>query len=47
MTKYKTITQEQIDKWVLDDGDYMFDITMSANHLIDWFNNLLILPAST
>ena len=39
MTKFKTITQEQLDTWE-PDGEHCFDIELRVEHLIDWFNNL-------
>ena len=39
MTKFKTITQEQLDSWEWDDN-HMFDIQLRVKHLIDWFNNI-------
>ena len=39
MTKFKTITQEQLDDWAWDEN-HMFDIQLRVKHLIDWFNNI-------
>tara|TARA_B100001057_G_scaffold471841_1_gene534540 strand:- start:476 stop:664 length:189 start_codon:yes stop_codon:yes gene_type:complete len=39
MSKYKSITQEQLDNWK-PDGEHSFDIQLRSEHLADWFNNI-------
>ena len=39
MTKFKTITQEQLDCWI-PDGNHAFDVHVYKNHLVDWFENI-------
>ena len=39
MTKFKTITEAQLNDWEWDEN-HIFDVHLLSKHLIDWFNNI-------